>query len=74
VDDLALIGDDDFDCGHEFPCIFGSGLPGDFRILSGCRIRCRCKLIRKETTSGNLAGTGIAVASLDYSITRDPPP
>jgi hypothetical protein len=46
-------------------------MPSEITLTSSCRIRCRGKLIRKEVTSKNLTGAGIAAEILDYSILRD---
>jgi hypothetical protein len=46
-------------------------MPSEITLSSSCRIRCRGKLIRKEMTSRNLTGAGIAAEILDYSILRD---
>src|SRR5664279_4981458 len=43
-------------------------MPSEITLTSSCRIRCRGKLIRKEVTSRNLTGAGIAAEILDYSI------
>lgn len=46
-------------------------MPSEITLTTSCRIRCRGKLIRKEVTSRNLTGAGIAAEILDYSILRD---
>jgi hypothetical protein len=46
-------------------------MPSEITLTASCRIRCRGKLIRKEVTSKNLTGAGIAAEILDYSILRD---
>ena len=46
-------------------------MPSEITLSSSCRIRCRGKLIRKEMTSKNLTGAGVAAEILDYSILRD---
>jgi len=46
-------------------------MPSEITLTSSCRIRCKGKLIRKEMTSKNLTGAGIAAEILDYSILRD---
>ena len=46
-------------------------MPSEITLSSSCRIRCRGKLVRKEMTSRNLTGAGIAAEILDYSILRD---
>ncbi len=46
-------------------------MPSEITLSSSCRIRCKGKLIRKEMTSRNLTGAGIAAEILDYSILRD---
>ena len=46
-------------------------MPSEITLTASCRIRCRGKLIRKEVTSRNLTGAGIAAEILDYSILRD---
>jgi hypothetical protein len=48
-------------------------MPSEITLTTSCRIRCRGKLIRKEVTSRNLTGAGIAAEILDYSILRDSP-
>jgi PilZ domain len=47
-------------------------MPSEITLASSCRIRCRGKLVRKEMTSRNLTGAGVAAEILDYSILRDP--
>jgi hypothetical protein len=46
-------------------------MPSEITLTTSCRIRCRGKLLRKEVTSRNLTGAGIAAEILDYSILRD---
>jgi hypothetical protein len=46
-------------------------MPSEITLTASCRIRCRGKLIRKEVTSKNLTGAGIAAEILDYSILRE---
>jgi PilZ domain len=46
-------------------------MPSEITLSTSCRIRCRGKLVRKEITSRNLTGAGIAAEILDYSILRD---
>lgn len=46
-------------------------MPSEITLTSSCRIRCRGKLVRKEVTSRNLTGAGVAAEILDYSILRD---
>lgn len=60
--DSALI-DRDFE--------FMIDMPSEVTLSASCRIRCRGKLVRKEVTSRNLTGAGIAAEILDYSIHRD---
>ena len=45
-------------------------MPSEITLSSSCQIRCRGKLVRKEMTSRNLTGAGIAAEILDYSILR----
>lgn len=47
-------------------------MPSEITLSSSCRIRCRGRLVRKETTSKNLTGAGVAAEILDYSILREP--
>jgi hypothetical protein len=47
-------------------------MPSEITLASSCRIRCKGKLVRKEMTSRNLTGAGVAAEILDYSILRDP--
>jgi hypothetical protein len=47
-------------------------MPSEITLSSSCRIRCRGRLVRKEMTSRNLTGAGIAAEILDYSILREP--
>jgi len=49
-------------------------MPSEITLASSCRIRCKGKLVRKEMTSRNLTGAGVAAEILDYSILRDPIP
>lgn len=49
-------------------------MPSEITLTSSCRIRCKGKLVRKEMTSRNLSGAGIAAEILDYSILRDAAP
>jgi hypothetical protein len=46
-------------------------MPSEITLTSNCRIRCRGKLVRKEMTSRNLTGAGVAAEILDYAILRD---
>jgi hypothetical protein len=46
-------------------------MPSEITLTTNCRIRCRGKLVRKEVTSRNLTGAGIAAEILDYSILRE---
>jgi hypothetical protein len=46
-------------------------MPSEITLSSSCRIRCKGKFVRKEMTSINLTGAGIAAEILDYSILRD---
>lgn len=46
-------------------------MPSEITLASSCRIRCKGKLVRKEMTSRNLTGAGVAAEILDYSILRD---
>ena len=46
-------------------------LPSEITLTASCRIRCRGKLVRKEVTSRNLTGAGVAAEILDYSILRE---
>jgi hypothetical protein len=62
LSDSALI-DRDFD--------FLIEMPSEITLSSSCRIRCRGRLVRKEMTSRNLTGAGIAAEILDYSILRE---
>lgn len=45
-------------------------LPPEITLSTSCLIRCRGRLVRKESDVKNL--TGIAAEILDYSILRDP--
>jgi hypothetical protein len=47
-------------------------MPSEITLSSSCRIRCRGRLVRKEMTSRNLTGAGIAAEILDYAILREP--
>lgn len=47
-------------------------MPSEITLSSSCRIRCRGRLVRKEMTSRNLTGAGVAAEILDYSILREP--
>jgi len=62
LSDSALI-DRDFE--------FVIEMPSEITLSSSCRIRCRGKLVRKEMTSRNLTGAGVAAEILDYSILRE---
>ena len=46
-------------------------MPSEITLSSNCRIRCRGRLVRKEMTSRNLTGAGVAAEILDYSILRE---
>ncbi|MDR3413434.1 MAG: PilZ domain-containing protein, partial [Formivibrio sp.] len=46
-------------------------MPSEITLSTSCRIRCRGKLVRKEVTSRNLTGAGIAAEIMDYSILRN---
>ena len=46
-------------------------MPSEITLAASCQIRCRGKLVRKEVTSRNLTGAGVAAEILDYSILRD---
>ena len=46
-------------------------MPSEITLTRDCRIRCRGKLVRKEVTSRNLTGAGIAAEILDYTILRE---
>jgi len=46
-------------------------MPSEVTLTASCKIRCRGRLVRKEVTSRNLTGAGIAAEILDYSILRD---
>jgi len=46
-------------------------MPSEITLSSSCRIRCRGRLVRKEMTSRNVSGAGVAAEILDYSILRD---
>lgn len=46
-------------------------MPSEITLTASCRIRCRGRLVRKEVTSRNLTGAGIAAEILDYSILRE---
>ena len=43
-------------------------LPSEITLSSGCRVRCRGRLVRKEMTSRDSTETGLAAEILDYSI------
>ncbi|HEV2486028.1 MAG TPA: PilZ domain-containing protein [Terracidiphilus sp.] len=43
-------------------------LPSEITLSTGCRVRCRARLVRKEMTSKNFTETGLAAEILDYSI------
>jgi hypothetical protein len=62
---LDLIDSNLVDSDFEFTV----DLPPEITLSSCCSIRCRGRLVRKESTSKNL--TGIAAEILDYSILRD---
>jgi hypothetical protein len=49
-------------------------MPSEITLSTSCQIRCRGKLVRKEVTSRNLTGAGVAAEILDYSILRDAVP
>lgn len=46
-------------------------MPSEITLSTSCRIRCRGRLVRKEITSKNLTGAGIAAEILNYSILRE---
>jgi hypothetical protein len=46
-------------------------MPSEITLSASCRIRCRGRLVRKEVTSKNLTGAGVAAEILDYSILRE---
>jgi hypothetical protein len=46
-------------------------MPAEITLSASCKIRCKGKLVRKEVTSKNLTGAGIAANILDYSIIRE---
>jgi hypothetical protein len=46
-------------------------MPSEITLTSSCQIRCRGRLVRKEMTSRNLTGAGIAAEILNYSILRE---
>lgn len=46
-------------------------LPPEIAFSTGCRIRCKGRLVRKEMTSGNLTEAGLAAEILDYSLLGD---
>lgn len=48
-------------------------MPSEITLMTSCRIRCRGRLVRKEVTSRNLTGAGIAAEIMDYTILRDAP-
>jgi hypothetical protein len=62
LSDSALIG-----CDFEFLI----EMPSEITLSTSCQIRCRGKLVRKEVTSRNLTGAGVAAEILDYSIFRN---
>jgi hypothetical protein len=62
LSDSALIGRD-----FEFLI----EMPSEITLSASCQIRCRGKLVRKEVTSRNLTGAGVAAEILDYSILRN---
>jgi hypothetical protein len=46
-------------------------MPSEITLTSSCRIRCRGRLVRKDMTTKNLTGAGVAAEILNYSILRD---
>jgi hypothetical protein len=46
-------------------------MPSEITLSSSCRIRCEGRLVRKEMTTKNLTGAGIAAEILNYRILRD---
>jgi hypothetical protein len=62
LQDSALIGPD-----FEFTI----EMPSEITLSANCRIRCHGKLVRKEVTSRNLTGAGVAAEILHYSILRE---
>jgi hypothetical protein len=46
-------------------------MPSEITLSSSCRIRCRGRLVRREMTSRNVSGAGVAAEILHYSILRD---
>jgi len=46
-------------------------MPSEITLTASCRLRCHGKLVRKEVTSRNLTGAGVAAEILDYSIIRE---
>jgi hypothetical protein len=62
VADSALIGNN---------LQFLMDLPAELATATGCRIRCRGRLVRKEMTSGDVTEVGLAVEILDYSLLGD---
>jgi len=63
---LALPDSTLIDC--DFECLIE--MPSEITLMTSCRIRCRGKLVRKEVTSRNLTGAGIAAEIMDYTILR----
>lgn len=49
-------------------------MPSEITLSANCRIRCRGKLVRKEVTSRNLTGAGVAAEILNYAILREGSP
>ncbi len=62
IEDSAMI-DRDFNCLVD--------IPSEITRSRSCRIRCLCRLVRKETNSGNSAEVGIAAEILTYSILQE---
>lgn len=46
-------------------------MPSEITLSANCRIRCHGKLVRKEVTSRNLTGAGVAAEILNYAILRE---
>lgn len=46
-------------------------MPSEITLSANCRIRCSGKLVRKEVTSRNLTGAGVAAEILNYAILRE---
>lgn len=46
-------------------------MPSEITLSANCRIQCRGKLVRKEVTSRNLTGAGVAAEILNYAILRE---